>query len=116
MGFLLEGIDVDRLAGNHLGDAGNNAALVFYGEAQVPASRTRGLTKFEFTRTQEPGNVLGVHLASGKVAGDFDQIRNDRGPRGIASGAASIKHLGANLVADQEHGVVDALRSEERRV
>jgi hypothetical protein len=41
MGFLLQRIDIDVVAGNDFGYASYNAALILHGEAQIPADGSK---------------------------------------------------------------------------
>jgi hypothetical protein len=61
------------------------------------------------SRSYESSNreiFLNTNLTCCQVPCNFDKIRDHSRAGGIAPGAASIEHLHANLVADQENCII----------
>ena len=113
--LLLKGIDVDRFVRDDFSDAGHDAALVFYGKPEVPADGFGTIRQSQGLELRKPGMFLAVHLSGGEVAGDLDEVGDDGRPGRVSASAATVEHLRADLVADEEYGVVDALDFRKHR-
>ena len=56
MGFLLQRIDIDVVTGDDFGYARYDTALIFHGEAQIPADKSGILGDFKILGIQESRN------------------------------------------------------------
>ena len=72
--FLLHGVDVNAALREGFGDAGDDAALVVDGEAQVPACGFGLGRELEIARLEEADYVLGAEASGGEIAGNLNQI------------------------------------------
>ena len=102
------GIDIDVVVGNDFCYSSYDTALVRHGDAHIPAYRSGGLADFKIVRIQQSRDFLDTNLTCCQVPCNFDKIRDHSRAGGIAPGAASIEHLHANLVADQENCIIHA--------
>src|SRR4029077_20400417 len=115
MGFLFQGVNIDRFASDDLSHPSDNSALVLNRQSQIPRYRAGMSAELQFPSIQEAGDILCAQLAGGEVAGDFNEVRYHRRSSGVAPRSTAIEHLGPDLVPGEEHGVVHAFDFRQHR-